>query len=384
MIFSWDDVPVEPHKVTIQASMTMNPSESMDSQGRAYHGDCVDAMTLVPSGSVKCVYMDPPYNMGFHWGSYDDKTSTDSWLSFMSRVLTEAWRTLTLEGSLWCSIDDRSGHLLRMLMDKVLGADKFVATIVWQKRYSRENRGAIGDAHEYIHVYAKDYTLFTRSRNFLDMTPEQLSAYKNPDNDPKGPWRTQSLSAQGRKGRENQYYDIVSPTGKIFRPPAGRCWRYIERRYKELEAQGLISFGKDGEKQPVVRVYLSDNKGMTPQTWWEHEFAGHNDGARRECKALFGDDFDFGTPKPEKLLGRILDIASNEGDVVLDPFGGCGTTAAVALKMGRRFVTAESSDTFGKYIIPRLLSIGKPFESVVLGSEPEPVGDNDFSAVFGA
>lgn len=308
------------------------------------------------TGKIKCIYIDPPYNTGAAFQHYDDGIEHSLWLSLMQSRLEILWRLLRDDGSLWISIDDTEMPYLRLLLDEVCGRHTFVATNVWQKRYSRENREAIGDAHEYVIVHAKDPARFKATRNKLPLGEKQLSVYKNPNNDPKGPWRSVSLSAQGF--RPNQMYEIVSPiTGKRHRPPAGSCWKIIEPEYQRALAEGRIYFGKDGNAVPARIQYLKDIEGIVPWTWWPHEEAGHTDESKKEIQALFGKDEAFDTPKPERLLQRVIQIATNPGDWVLDSFAGSGTTGAVAHKMGRRWIMVELGDHCESLIIPRMKKV---------------------------
>jgi adenine-specific DNA-methyltransferase len=308
------------------------------------------------SGKVKCIYIDPPYNTGSAFEHYDDGIEHSIWLSLIRERLEILWRLLAKDGSLWISIDDYEMPYLRVLVDEVCGRNSFVATNVWQKRYSRENREAIGDAHEYILVYAKDLASFKAVRNKLPLGEKQLAVYKNPNKDVRGRWRGVSLSAQGF--RPNQMYEIVSPiTGKPHRPPEGSCWKVIEPEYKRLLADNRIYFGKDGNAVPSRIQFLKDIEGIVPWTWWPHEEAGHTDESKREIQALFGKSDTFDTPKPERLLHRIIQIATNPGDWVLDSFAGSGTTGAVAQKMGRRWVMVELGNHAHTLIIPRLTKV---------------------------
>ena len=314
------------------------------------------------SGTIKCIYIDPPYNTGSAFEHYDDGVEHSLWLSLIRERLEILWTLLSEDGSIWVSIDDYEVGYLRVLMDEVCGRENFIATNVWQKRYSRENREAIGDTHEYILVYARDPARFKTLRNKLPLEQKQRAAYKNPNNDPKGPWRGVSLSAQGY--RPNQMYEIQSPiTGKRHRPPEGSCWKVVEPQYRRLLAEGRMYFGKDGNAVPSRIQYLKDIDGIVPWTWWPHEEVGHTDEAKREIQSLFGKSDAFDTPKPERLVHRILTIASNPGDLVLDSFAGSGTTGAVAQKMGRRWIMVELGEHCDTLIIPRL-------EKVVNGRDP--------------
>jgi len=176
------------------------------------------------TGRIKCIYIDPPYNTGSAFTHYDDGIEHSLWLSLMEARLQILWKLLSPNGSLWISIDDDEMPYLRVLMDQVVGRDKFIAQNVWQKRYSRENREAIGDVHEYIIVYAKTPLSFKEQRNKVSLTEEQAKVYKNPNKDPKGRWRPIPITAQEGHATAEQFYEIVTPGGAIHKPPQGRCW----------------------------------------------------------------------------------------------------------------------------------------------------------------
>jgi adenine-specific DNA-methyltransferase len=307
------------------------------------------------AGSVKCIYIDPPYNTGAAFTHFDDGLEHSIWLSLMRARLEILWRLLSNDGTLWISIDDDEVAYLRVLMDEIAGRDKFIAANVWQKRYSRENRGAIGDVHEYVLVYAKDPAGFKEGRNKIPLNEEQAKVYKNPNNDPRGRWRGIPMTAQGY--RPNQMYKITTPTGAVHTPPEGRCWSMIESEYQKLRAAGRIYFGKDNSSQPSVIRYLDEVEGFVPWTWWPSTEVGHTDESKKEMHALFGRAEAFDTPKPERLISRIIHIATNPGEIVLDSFLGSGTTAAVAHKMNRRWIGIEVGDHAETLCLPRLRKV---------------------------
>lgn len=313
---------------------------------------------------VKCVFIDPPYNTQSAFEHYDDKLEHSQWLSMMVPRLQLLRELLAEDGSIWVTIDDNEAHYLKVLMDEVFGRERFIATNVWQKRYSRENREAIGDVHDYVVVYAKSKELFKKTRNKIPLDESQAKIYRNPDNpkeiDPTKRWRGLPMTAQGF--RPNQMYEIVAPSGKRHRPPEGRCWSMIEGEFDKLRAAGRIYWGKDGNAQPSVIRYLSEVEGLVPWTWWPHEDVGHTDEAKKEANVLFGGETSFATPKPERLIQRILDIATNPNDLVLDSFLGSGTTAAVAHKMGRRYIGIEMGAHARTHCLPRL-------EKVIAGEQ---------------
>ncbi|WP_294181057.1 site-specific DNA-methyltransferase [uncultured Clostridium sp.] len=325
------------------------------------HGDNLLALKALEqdyTGKVKCVYIDPPYNTGNAFEHYEDGIEHSLWLNMIKPRFELLWNLLDEKtGSFWVSIDDSEMPYLRVLMDELFGRDKFVACNVWQKRYSRENREAIGDVHEYIIVYAKDTKVFKEIRNLTPPDEKQKKVYRNPNNDPKGPWRPVPMTAQEGHATREQFYEITTPSGKIHTPPKGRCWGLSKATFEKLCSEGRIYFGKNGDAQPNVIRYLSEVDGFVPWTWWPSEEVGHTDEAKKEIYALFGKTNAFETPKPERLINRILHIATNPGDLVLDSFLGTGTTAAVAHKMGRNYIGIEMGKQCYKYCIPRLQKV---------------------------
>ncbi|WP_416408560.1 site-specific DNA-methyltransferase [Agrobacterium rosae] len=324
------------------------------------HGDnllALKALATDPNvrGKVKCVFIDPPYNTGSAFEHYDDGLEHSLWLGMMRDRLEILLHLLSDEGSIWITVDDNEAHYLRVLCDEVFGRSNFIANVVWQKRYSRENRVIFGAAHDHVLIYSKNASLIRGSFNKLPLEEKQLKVYKNANNDPRGAWRGVSLAAQGY--RPNQMYTITAPSGKQHKPPAGSCWKVIEPKYQELLQAGLIYFGKDGNAVPSRKQYLADVEGVVPWTWWPHEESGHTDEAKRESQILYGVEKAFATPKPERLISRIIHIATNPGDIVLDSFAGSGTTGAVAQKLGRRWIMVELGDHAKTHIVPRMKKV---------------------------
>jgi adenine-specific DNA-methyltransferase len=307
------------------------------------------------TGKVKCVFIDPPYNTGSAFEQYDDSVEHSLWLSLIRDRLEIIRRLLSDDGSLWITIDDNEAHYLKVLCDEIFGRANFVASIIWQKRYSRENREAIGDAHDYVLLYAKAAEQFKAVRNRVPISEEQAKIYKNLNNHPRGRWRPIPMTAQGF--RSNQMYKIVAPGGTVHIPPEGRCWSMIEPEFKKLLEAGRIYFGKDNNSQPNVIRFLDEVEGMVPWTWWPHDEVGHTDEAKKEIHRLFGKEEAFLTPKPERLVSRIVHIATKPGDLVLDSFAGSGTTGAVAHKMGRRWIMVELGEHCHSNVIPRLRKV---------------------------
>ncbi|MDD5003980.1 MAG: site-specific DNA-methyltransferase, partial [Acidithiobacillus sp.] len=228
----------------------------------------------------------------------------------------------------------------------------------WQKRTSPDARLYIGDAHDHILIYAKNKDRFSLNR--LPLSGEQASQFKNPDNDSRGSWTSTDFTAQG--WRPNQMYKITTPAGIEYEPPAGRCWSNIKSEFNRLLSEDRLWFGRDGTARPRVKNFLSEHEGVRAWSWWSNAEVGHNQEAKKEINTLFGAD-SFDTPKPERLIRRILELATNPNDLVLDSFAGSGTTGAVAHKMGRRWIMVELGEHCHTHIIPRL-------QKVIDGADP--------------
>ncbi len=322
------------------------------------HGDNLLALKALEqeyAGKVKCIFIDPPYNTGSAFQHYDDGVEHSLWLSLMRDRLELLRRLLSEDGSLWITIDDNEVHYLKVLCDEIFGRSNFVANVVWQKRTSPDNRLRIGSAHDSILVYQKNKDDFLF--NQLPMSAERRKAFKNPDNDPRGPWASTDCTAQGGHATPSQFYVLTTPAGRTIELPKSLCWRFTKKRMEEEIRAGRIWFGKDGKGVPRKKTYLSERKGQNAWTWWANNEVGHNQEAKKEVNVLFGADSPFDTPKPERLMQRILHLASNPGDLILDSFLGSGTTAAVAHKMGRRWVGIELGEHCHTHCIPRLKKV---------------------------
>jgi len=309
------------------------------------------------AGKIKCIYIDPPYNTGSAFEHYDDGVEHSLWLSLMRDRLELLRGLLRDNGSIWISIDDHEMPYLRVLMDEVFGRQNFVAQCIWEKVYSPKSSAKfLSENHDYIVCYAKDVSRW--ERNLLSRTEKQDKAYKNRDNDPRGPWKPCDLSAR------NYYsigrYPITCPSGReISGPPQGMYWRVSKERLKELDQDRRIWWGKDGNNVPAIKRFLSEViSGVVPETIWTYQEVGHNQAAKQHLKELLPNVEDlFVTPKPEGLVERILTIATNPTDWVLDSFAGTGTTGAAAHKMGRRWIMVELGEHCHTHIIPRLKKV---------------------------
>ena len=321
-------------------------------------GDNLDALkALLPfyAGQVKCIYIDPPYNTRSAFEHYDDNLEHSKWLAMMWPRLELLRELLSEDGAIWVSIDDNEVHYLKVIMDEVFGRRNFVANVVWQKRTSPDFRAVLGDGHENVLVCSKNASLFREKANLLPLSENQKKEYRNPDNDPRGPWVSRDFSAQGY--RPNQMYKIVTPGGAEYYPPEGSCWKNVEDVFLNQVEEGRFWFGRDGKGVPRRKNYLSEARGRQSWTWWSNEEVGHNQEAKKEVNTLFGAANTFDTPKPERLIQRILHIATDPGDLVLDSFLGSGTTAAVAHKMGRRYIGIEMGEHAVSHCVPRLRKV---------------------------
>jgi adenine-specific DNA-methyltransferase len=310
------------------------------------------------TGKIKCIYIDPPYNTGTAFSHYDDGIEHSIWLNLMRDRMEMICRLLSNDGSVWVSLDDNECHYFKVLMDEMLGRQNFVASIIWQKVFTVKNSARhFSDMHDYVIVYAKDARRW--ERNLLPRSEDLDSSYSNPDNDPRGVWTTNAI--QARNFYSQGSYEIKSPSGRIFLPPKGTYWRVSESTFKELDKDGRVWWGKDGINIPRIKKYLSEAKqGVVPATLWFHGDCGTNAEAKTEVRALFSElqDADlFITPKPERLLKRVIEIATKPGDWVLDSFAGSGTTGAVAHKMGRHWIMVELGEHCHTHIIPRLKKV---------------------------
>lgn len=317
------------------------------------HGDNLLALKALEqdyAGQVKCVYIDPPYNTGSAFEQYDDGVEHSIWLSLMRDRLEVIYNLLSKDGSLWISLDDNEQAYCKVLCDEIFGRNNFVANVIWEKKFSPSNDAKwLSDSHDFILVYAK-VKEFWRP-NLLPRTEEMNSRYKNPDNDLRGPWTSGDCSVKTYSASCD--YPITTPSGRIVNPPAGYCWRFSKEKFEELIKDNRIWFGVDGNNVPRVKRFLSDVKeGITSMTIWKYTEVGHNQDAKKEVK-LFNSQSVFATPKPERLIERILTLGSNPGDLVLDSFLGSGTTAAVAQKMGRRYIGIELGNHAYTHCVPR-------------------------------
>lgn len=346
-------------------------SNGSDCGNMIIHGDNLEALKgLLPEyeGKIDCIYIDPPYNTGNEGWVYNDNVNDprirkwlgqvvgkegedfsrhDKWLCMMYPRLQLLRKLLAPTGAIFISIDDNEQANLKLMCDEIFGQKNFIANIIWQKRTSPDARKRISNGHEYIMLYAKDASDLTQTLRLAPLDEADARKYRNPDNDPNGPWVSVDFTAQGF--RPNQMYQITTPSGKVIDPPEGRCWKNLESVYCSLREEGRLWFGEDGDGVPRQKNYLKDKPGKTTWTWWTNSEVGHTQEATQELASILGKAvFDY--PKPTRLVERVIQLATKPGSIVLDSFGGSGTTAHAMLKLNekdgghRRFILIELSD----------------------------------------
>lgn len=321
------------------------------------HGDNLLALKALEqdyAGKIKCIYIDPPYNTGNAFEHYDDGIEHSLWLSLMKPRLEILKTLLSENGSIWISIDADESHYLKVLCDMVFGRRNFVDEVIWQRSFSPINlKKTLSRSHDTILVYSKSIENLTLNK--IARSQEATKSYKNLDNDQRGLWTSGDLSVGPII--ESKVYEIITPSGRKVLPPNGYCWRLSKERFEEYLADNRIWFGAKGDGVPRIKRFLTEVKdGVTPMTLWTYQEVGHNQDAKKEAK-VFNDENVFATPKPEKLIERVILLASNEGDLVLDSFLGSGTTAAVAHKMRRKYIGIELGEHSITHCYPRLKQV---------------------------
>ena len=350
-------------------------AEDNSSENMIIHGDNLEALkALLPKyeGKVKCIYIDPPYNTGEEGWVYNDNVNDpkikkwlgevvgkegedlsrhDKWLCMMYPRLKLLQRLLAEDGTIFISIDDNELYSLKNICDEIFGQRNYITNFIWEKRLNRENRKVVSSRHDYILCYAKNITDGIKPLKQLPMSGEALERYSNPDNDPRGPWKSDPATAQAGHATQAQFYTLTVPNGKQHELPAGRCWLYTEQVMMEAIADGRIWLGESGNNAPRKKTYLYEkDRGLTPETIWFASEVSTNEMAKNELKQIFSETTPFTTPKPHELVERIIQIASAPDSIILDSFAGSGTTAHAVLNMNkldggnRKFILVEMMD----------------------------------------
>ncbi|MBO7596881.1 MAG: site-specific DNA-methyltransferase [Bacteroidales bacterium] len=368
--------------------------------------------TILPEyeGRIKCIYIDPPYNTSKEDWVYNDNVNSphilkwikkvvgkeaedlsrhDKWLCMMYPRLKLLQKLLSEDGVIFISIDDNEQANLKLICDEIFGAYNFVNNVIWEKKYSPQNDAKwLSDSHDFIVVYAKCKEIWRP--NLLSRTEEMNARYKNPDNDPREVWKTADFSV--RTYNANCDYSITLPSGRVVNPPESRAWGTTQGKFFELVADNRIWFGKTGNSIPQVKKFLTEVKqGVTPLTIWKYTEVGHNQVAKNEIKDIFPNTkTPFDTPKPTRLINRILQIATDPNSIILDSFAGSGTTAHAVLNLNktdggnRKFILVEMEDYAESITAERVKRVidgygdtegtGGEFDFYELG---EPVFDED-------
>lgn len=340
--------------------------EDFDEQcdGLLIHSENFQALNLLQERyreQVKCVYIDPPYNTGNDGFAYKDSYQHSSWMSLIEKSFYVAYPLMCRSCGIFTNIDDDEGHYLKVLCDYVFGRENFIRNIVWQKRTSPDMRAVIGDGHDHIFVYAKDTRYFSNETNRIPKSDDQRANFKNPDNDPRGAWVSSDFTAQGF--RPNQMYTITTPGGIDYTPPEGRCWKNVEEVFQKLLSEGRMWFGRDGTSVPRRKTYLSESEENAVWSWWPNSDVGHNQEAKKESISFFGVAGSFMTPKPKRLLERIVYISTSKTSLVLDYFAGSGTTAHAVINLNRedngkrKYILVEMGDYFDTVLKPRIAKV---------------------------
>ncbi|MND26710.1 Modification methylase MboII [compost metagenome] len=346
---------LEDQSISYHAAERFSDADVFDN--RLIFGDNLLALKSLEqefSGQVKCVFIDPPYNTGSAFTHYEDGLEHSIWLGLMRDRLELIKKLLSDDGSLWITIDDNEGHYLKILCDEVFGRSNFVSTVIWQKKYApKSDSKYFSVSHDFVLVVAKDLAKFRLGR--LSKTEKQTGRYTNRDGDPRGPWKASDVLRN--EARDYAIFPVKLPSGREVYPPSGTSWRYTKEKFAELIADNRIWFGVDGDARPAYKRFLSEVTDTIPSTTiWTYDEVGHNDESKKEMRSLFGENL-FDTPKPERLLERVLALATQPGDLVLDSFAGSGTTGAVAHKMRRRWIMIELGKHCHTHIIPRLQKV---------------------------
>ena len=368
--FTWVGKKGAIREVNLPLKKTLRPckeeSVSWDNTQNLYiEGDNFEVLKLLQESYLKkvdMIFIDPPYNTGSDFiyrdnftesvDEYDEEIGAvdengtrlfrnsdangrfhSDWCSMIYSRLLLARNLLTETGSIFITIDDHEYANLKLICDEVFGERNYIATVIWENFYGRSNAAAISPSHNYVLIYSNAGEAWKYVRNLLPRSEESASKYKNPDNDPRGPWRLGPIFASGER-HEGLMYTITTPAGKKVAPPKGSHWRMLEKDFWKMVDDGRIIFGMDGEGAPATKLFLNDvQSGMVPKSIWLHDEVGHSQEAKREIQALFPDEVPFDTPKPTRLLKQIITIGAGDDAIVMDFFAGSSSTADAVMQL---------------------------------------------------
>ncbi|MHB1107087.1 MAG: site-specific DNA-methyltransferase, partial [Lutibacter sp.] len=350
-------------------------NQPTESGNKIIHGDNLEALkSLLPEyeGKVKCIYIDPPYNTGEESWVYNDNVNDpkimkwlgqvvgkesedlsrhDKWLCMIYPRLKLLHKLLAQDGAIFISIDDNEQAHLKLICDEIFGTSNFITNFIWEKRTNRENRKEISYRHDYILAYRKNKYSPNSQIKQLKMSGEALDRYKNPDNDPRGVWKSDPATAQSGHATKSQFYILKAPNGKEHNLQSGRCWVYNEDVMNDAINDSRIWFGKDGKGVPRIKTYLNaKDRGLVVETIWFASDAGTNESAKVDLKSMFDENAVFQTPKPINLIERILQLSTEKNSIILDSFAGSGATAHAVLNLNnqddgnRKFILVEMED----------------------------------------
>lgn len=357
-----------------QKSKIKNPQYGK-SGNKIIHGDNLEALkSLLPEyeGKIKCIYIDPPYNTGEESWVYNDNVNDpkimkwlgqvvgkesedlsrhDKWLCMIYPRLKLLHKLLAQDGAIFISIDDNEQAHLKLICDEIFGISNFITNFIWEKRTNRENRKEISYRHDYILAYRKNKYSPNSQIKQLKMSGEALDRYKNPDNDPRGVWKSDPATAQSGHATKSQFYVLKAPNGKEHNLQSGRCWVYTEDVMNEAINDSRIWFGKDGKGVPRIKTYLNaKDRGLVTETIWFASDVGTNESAKVDLKSMFDGNAVFQTPKPINLIERILQLSTEKNSIILDSFAGSGATAHAVLNLNkqddgsRKYILVEMED----------------------------------------
>ena len=335
-------------------------NQETKSGNKIIHGDNLEALkALLPEyeGKIKCIYIDPPYNTGNENWVYNDNvndpkikkwlgqvvgkeaedlTRHDKWLCMIYPRLKLLHKLLSEDGAIFISIDDNEQANLRLICDEIFGSGNFIANIIWQKRTSPDARLNLGPAHDFVLCYSKTYNQSRKQFNLLPPSESRAKDYKNPDNDHRGPWASVDLTGQIGHATKSQFYEITTPNGKVYSPPKDRCWALAENTFIQLLKENKIWFGKDGTSKPRLKKFLNQLKGVSTWSWWPNNEVGHNQEATKELKTILNGKDYFETPKPLRLIEKIINLSTEQDSIILDSFAGSGTTGHATLNLNKK------------------------------------------------